>query len=44
VRSGALGQLSRLPAAGVVERHGQAPLEAALEVVGGLAVTGQVYA
>ena len=42
VRGGALGQFGRLRAAGVVERDGQLALEAALQVVGGLAVAREV--
>ena len=40
----ALGELAGLLAPGVIERDGQVALEAALEVVGGLAVAGQVHA
>ena len=43
VRHGPLGQLPRLAAADVVERDGLLALEAALEVVGGLAVAGEVH-
>ena len=44
VGDGALGQLRRLGAAGVVERHLLLALEAAFVVVGGLAVAGEVDA
>ena len=43
-RRGELGQLACLRAPGAVERHRQMSLEAALQVVGGLAVARQIDA
>ena len=41
---GTLGKISRLPASRVVKRDWQVALEAALQVVGGLTVAGQIDA